>query len=129
MGYGVKGGRSIRANRPCVSVVWAGNCRMSNAQVLFEIEAEGQANQMAENKTEKVAPHGGAKRENVCRVLDPDRNPRTLVVIIHEEAINQFPGMAYFGGVFNGGSKYKGNELYLGSSVFSTADRWLAVGV
>jgi hypothetical protein len=35
-------------------------------------------------------------------VLDPDRNPRTLVVIIHEEAINQFPRMAYFGGVFSG---------------------------
>jgi hypothetical protein len=26
-----------------------------------------------------------------------------MVVIIHEEAINQFPGMAYFGGVFNQG--------------------------
>jgi hypothetical protein len=36
-------------------------------------------------------------------VLEPDRNPRTVVVIIHEEAINQFLGMAYFGGVFSGG--------------------------
>jgi hypothetical protein len=71
---------------------------MSNAQVLFEIEAEGRANQMAENEREKVVPLGGDERENVRRVLDPDRNPRTLVVIIHEEAVNQFTGMAYFGG-------------------------------
>jgi hypothetical protein len=37
------------------------------------------------------------------RVLDPDRNPHTMVVIIHEEAINQYPGMAYYGGIFSGG--------------------------
>lgn len=37
------------------------------------------------------------------RVLDPDRHPWTVVVIIHEEAISQFLGMAYFGGVFIGG--------------------------
>jgi hypothetical protein len=48
-------------------------------------------------------PCGSGERENVRRVLDPNRNPRTLVVIIYEEAINQFPGMAYFGGVFSGG--------------------------
>lgn len=35
------------------------------------------------------------------RVLEPDMNPRTLVVIIYEEAINQFLGMAYFGGIFS----------------------------
>jgi hypothetical protein len=40
---------------------------------------------------------------NVCRVLEPDRTPRTLVFVIHEEVVNQFPGMAYFGGVFSGG--------------------------
>jgi hypothetical protein len=39
----------------------------------------------------------------VRRVLDPNRNPRMLVVIIYEEAINQFPGVAYFGGMFSGG--------------------------
>jgi hypothetical protein len=36
-------------------------------------------------------------------VLELDRNPRTLMVIIHEGAINQFPGMAYFGRVFSWG--------------------------
>jgi hypothetical protein len=40
---------------------------------------------------------------NPRRVLDPDKTLRSLVVIIHEKAINQFSGMAYFGGVFNGG--------------------------
>jgi hypothetical protein len=58
---------------------------------------------MAEKRRERVAPRGGEERENVRQVLDPDRNPRTLVVIIHEEAINQFPRMAYFGGVFSSG--------------------------
>jgi hypothetical protein len=89
----------IRANSPCASVVWAGNCRMSNTRVVFEMEAEGQANQIEKTKKERVAPRGGGKRENVHQVLDLDRNPRMLVVTIHEEAINQFPGMAYFGGV------------------------------
>jgi hypothetical protein len=89
-----------RANRLGVGV-WAGNCRMSNARVVFEIEAEGRANRWAVNKGERVAAQGGGGRENIRCVVDPDRNPRTLVVIIHEEAVNQFPGMAYFGGVFS----------------------------
>jgi hypothetical protein len=61
---------------------------MSNARVVFEMEAERRANQMAENRRERMAPRGGEERENVHRVLDPDRNPRTVVVIIHEEEIN-----------------------------------------
>jgi hypothetical protein len=44
-----------------------------------------------------------AEEGNPRWVLEPDRNPCTLVVIIHEEAVNQFPGMAYFGGVFSEG--------------------------
>jgi hypothetical protein len=44
-----------------------------------------------------------AEERNPRRVLEPDRNPHILVVIIHEEAVNQFPGMAYFGGVFSEG--------------------------
>jgi hypothetical protein len=76
---------------------------MSNAMVVFEMEAEGCANQMAEFRRERGAPRGGEEGETVRQVLDPNRNPRMLVVIIHEEAINQFPRMAYFGGVFSGG--------------------------
>jgi hypothetical protein len=40
---------------------------------------------------------GGARQ-----VLEPDRTPRTLVIVLHKEAINQFPRMAYYGGVFSG---------------------------
>jgi hypothetical protein len=75
---------------------------MSNARVVFEMEAEGRANQTARMERERTESHGSGERENGRRVLDPDRNPRTLVVIIHEEAVNHFPGMTYFGGVFSG---------------------------
>jgi hypothetical protein len=96
------GAISKRANRWCASVVWVGNCRMSNAQVAFEMDARGHANQMGESDRERVAPRGGGERENVRQVLDPNRNPWTLLVIIHEEVVNQYPWMAYFGGVFSG---------------------------
>jgi hypothetical protein len=75
---------------------------MSNARVLLEMSADGE-----------VVPTGRGGRGmltlrfvevwNPRWVLEPDRNPRILVVIIHEEAVNQFPGMAYFGGVFSEG--------------------------
>jgi hypothetical protein len=45
----------------------------------------------------------GAEGGGTRWVLEPDRNLWTLVVIIHEETINQFLGMASFGGVFSGG--------------------------
>jgi hypothetical protein len=77
-------------------------CKMSTARVVFEMEAEGRSNQIAVSERER-ASRGSGERESVRRVLDPDRNPRMLVVIIHEEVVNQFPGMAYFGGVFSGG--------------------------
>jgi hypothetical protein len=36
-------------------------------------------------------------------VLEPDRTPWTLMIVLHKEAVNQFPRMAYYGGVFSGG--------------------------
>jgi hypothetical protein len=45
---------------------------------------------------------GRAGGGDVRQVLEPNRTPRTLVIIIHEEAVNQFPRMAYYGGVFSG---------------------------
>jgi hypothetical protein len=99
----VEGGAiSKRANRPFAGGVWIGSYRMSNARVVSEMEGGGWTNHIGKSERERVAARGGGERKNVRRVLEPDRNPRTLVVIIHEEAINQFPGMAYFGGVFNG---------------------------
>jgi hypothetical protein len=75
-------------------------------------------------------PCGSGERENVRRVLDPNRNPRTLVVIIYEEAINQFPGMAYFGGVFSGeeisirAMDYIPNYQYPVRIIIDVAGRW-----
>jgi hypothetical protein len=35
------------------------------------------------------------------RVLDVgDRTARTIVFVLHEEAVNQYPGMTFYGGVF-----------------------------
>jgi hypothetical protein len=37
-------------------------------------------------------------------VLDVgDRTARTIVFVLHEETVNQFPGMAFYGGVFTEG--------------------------
>jgi hypothetical protein len=37
-------------------------------------------------------------------VLDVgDRTARTVVFVLHEEIVNQFPGMAFYGGVFTEG--------------------------
>jgi hypothetical protein len=53
-----------------------------------------------------------------------------MVVIIHEEAINQFPGMAYFGGVFNQGEvsvramSYSAKEPYLVRATVDVAGLW-----
>jgi hypothetical protein len=55
----------VLANSSCASGVCVGNCKMSNARVVFEMEAEGRANLMGENKRERVAPRGGEERENV----------------------------------------------------------------
>jgi hypothetical protein len=52
------------------------------------MEVKGRANRWAENERERVAAHGDGGRESVRWVLDPEKNPRTLVVIIHEEAVN-----------------------------------------
>ena len=81
----------IRANSLCASIVRAGNCKMS-ARVVFEMEAEGCVNQIAENKRERMVPRGGGERENVRRVLDPDRNPRTLVVLFMRKQSINFQG-------------------------------------
>lgn len=41
---------------------------------------------------------GGGTRQ----VLEPDWIPQTLVIVLHKEAVNQYPGMAYYEGVFSG---------------------------
>jgi hypothetical protein len=91
--------------------------RMSNARVLLEIKEVVSATR---GGREVLAMWYNAEKGNPRRVLEPDRNPRTLVVIIHEEAINQFLGMAYYGGVLSrGGSECEGNGLHLGGTISS----------
>ena len=36
-------------------------------------------------------------------MLEPNRTPRTLVLVLHKEAVNHHHGMAYFGGIFGDG--------------------------
>jgi hypothetical protein len=94
------------------------------------MEAEGLVDRWADNGRERVAAQGSGGRENVRRVVDPNRNPRTLVVIIHEEAVNQFPGMAYFGGVFSGSEvsiramDYIPENQYPVRATIDVAGRW-----
>jgi hypothetical protein len=76
---------------------------MSNARVAFESEVGGSSVPRTRTIGDVPTVPYGVEEGSSRRVLEPDRNPWTLVVIIHEEAINQFPGMAYFGGVFSGG--------------------------
>jgi hypothetical protein len=52
--------------------------------------------------TSMVGEGGRVASGRAWQVLEPNRAPRTLVIIIHEEVVNQFPGMAYYGGVFSG---------------------------
>jgi hypothetical protein len=68
---------------------------------MYEMGAGGQSNTRMRGEGSMVRYM--ADEGNSCQVLEPNRNPRTLMVIIHKEAINQFPEMAYFGGVFSGG--------------------------
>lgn len=79
----------------------AGNLSMSNVRVAFESRVGGPAVPKARVGKVGCAVQDNAEGGDSCWVLEPDMNPRTLVVIIHEEAINQFLGMAYFGGIFS----------------------------
>jgi hypothetical protein len=74
--------------------------RISNARVLLEMRVDGEAVPIGRGKR-LVSSLRFAEEGNPDQVLELNRNPRTLVVIIHEEAVNQFPGMEYFGGVFS----------------------------
>jgi hypothetical protein len=56
------------------------------------------ARREGDTPTSKMRTGGGGARQ----VLEPDRSPRTLVIIVHKEGVNQFPWMAYYGGVFSG---------------------------
>jgi hypothetical protein len=73
------------------------------ARVAFEMESNVRSTRHVgvegKRPTLRVSVEGG----NIRQVLDPDRNSQILILLIHEEAINQFTGMAYFGRVFSSG--------------------------
>jgi hypothetical protein len=77
---------------------------MSNARVHYEMAA-GRRAALAKRGGGKEAPNtqvngeGGSSR----LVLELDRTPCTLVLVLHEEVVNYHPGMAYFGGIFGDG--------------------------
>jgi hypothetical protein len=83
---------------------------MSSARVGVEMRVEGRpvpATRVGggvcpprmEEGTRLVSQRGG--EGSAQHVLEPDRMPRTLVIVLHEEAVNQFLGMAYYGGMFS----------------------------
>jgi hypothetical protein len=91
-----------RANKCGASGV-VGKGVMSNARVIFGREGQVHAGRSTSGGGNMSGVRWGAEEGVPRQVLEVDRNPRTLVVIIHEEEVNHFPGMAYFGGVFSGG--------------------------
>jgi hypothetical protein len=60
---------------------------MSNARVLLEMRADGEAVPTGRGGRGMAALRF-AEEGNSRWVLEPDRNPHTMVVIIYEEAIN-----------------------------------------
>jgi hypothetical protein len=83
---------------------------MLNARVGIEMRTEGRPTPAIkvgrgvrllrmEEGARMVSQRGGGG--GVWQVLEPDRTPWTLVIVLHEEVVNQFPGMAYYGGVFS----------------------------
>jgi hypothetical protein len=81
--------------------VLAGNLKMSNVRAEFEAGSVGRIGWAINGRGGRVSVT--TEDGNVRRVFELDRMPRTLVFVVHEEAVNQFPRMAYFGGVFSGG--------------------------
>jgi hypothetical protein len=111
-------------------LVCAGKQRMSNTRIMVEMEASRLAAPVARRRGGGQSGQNNVEEGNTRQVLDPDRNPWTLVVIIHEEAINQFSGMVYFGGVFSEGEvnvramNYSPEEPYPMRATIDVAGLW-----
>jgi hypothetical protein len=75
---------------------------MSEARDTVERGRSGQAMPAARPRGGVQVLINRAGETETRQVLELDRTPWTLVIIVHEEAINQFPRLAYYGGVFSG---------------------------
>jgi hypothetical protein len=80
----------------------AGKVRMANVRRGFEVELGSQVAPARKHGEGMRQPNTNGGDGGARQVLEPDRTPRTLVIVLHKEAINQFPRMAYYGGVFSG---------------------------
>ena len=90
-----------RANK-CGASGMARKGVMLNARVIFGSEGRVHVGRSISGGGNMVGVRWGAEEGGPRQVLEANRNPQTLVVIIHEEEVNHFPGMAYLGGVFSG---------------------------
>ena len=108
----------------------AGKGVMSNARVIFDSERRVHVGQNTSVGGNMAGVWRGAKEGVPQQVLKVDRNPWTLVVIVHEEEVNHFPGMAYFGGVFSGGEvnvqamEYIPEQLFTVRATIDVYGRW-----
>jgi hypothetical protein len=70
------------------------------------------------------------KGRGLCRILDSNQTPRTLVLVIYEEVVNQHPRMVYFAGIFSDGEvsvralDYILEHLYLVRATLDLASFW-----
>jgi hypothetical protein len=77
---------------------------MSNARVHYKMAIRRRAAPTGRRGgVEAPSVHLNGKGGSLRQVLEPDRTPCTLVLVLHKEAMNQHPGMAYFGGIFGDG--------------------------
>jgi hypothetical protein len=76
---------------------------MSNARVHYEMASGGRAAPTGRRGVEAPSPQLSGEGRSSRRVWEPDRTPRTLVLVLHEETVNHHLGMAYFGGIFGDG--------------------------
>jgi hypothetical protein len=80
-----------------------GKRRMSNARVHFEMNVGRRTVPTTIGGGEVPAVQYIGEERSSRRVLNMDRTLCTLVLEVHEEVVNQYSGMAYFGGIFSDG--------------------------
>jgi hypothetical protein len=74
---------------------------MSNARVQFKMATERRATPTKRRRGEVPSAQFNGEERSSHRVLDPDWTLCTLVLVIHEEAVNQDLDTAYFGRIFS----------------------------
>ena len=113
-----------------VLVVWMGRGVISNARVIFGSEGREYMGQSTNGGGDMEGVRWRVEEGVPQQVLEADRNSQTLVAIVHEEEVNHFLGMAYFGGVFSGGEvnvqamEYTQEQSFPVKATIDVAGRW-----